>query len=122
LLAPSKGPRSIGGSFRFGSPRASVSFGALGSRDYRLPVFMSTVLAGAEIPTPALSSLTDMSRGAMTWQGTASAKATVFTSKRGVTVGVAGDVFIPIGTETPQTPHNPVLSSRAIRFGVTFGF
>ncbi len=116
------GPRSIGGALRFRGDTSALSLGVVGTRDYRLPLFMSMEVAGAERATPALSALTDMSRGAMTWQVVGSVQRTLYTSSHGATVSAVGDVFLPVGSEAPSGPHNPTVSSRAVRFGLRFGF
>ena len=107
---------------RFGNSDASVAFGVNGNRNMRLSTYMSTTVGGDQLQLPAVSSLTDMSRGALTWQVTASGRATLWRSKRGVDLGVVGDVTVPVGSESPSGPHNPVLPSRAIRFGLAVGF
>lgn len=118
-----KGPESIGASARVGTANTFLSLGMVGSRDTRYPMFMTTTLAGSEIPTPALSSMTDISKGRRTWQVVGSAKKQLFTSKGGKTVGVSGDVFIPLGAEAPSdVPHNPIIAGKAARFGIVFGF
>jgi len=99
--------------------------GALGSRNARLPLFVSTFLANPQVPLPMpdVSSLSDLAQSNYTWQVIAAAKKTLFTSKSGVTVGVAGDVFIPVGSQSSDiVSSNPVIPSRAVRFGVTLGF
>jgi hypothetical protein len=49
---------------------------------------MSTTVGGGKLQLPAASSSTDISRGALTWQMTASGQATPWRSKRGVDLGV----------------------------------
>jgi hypothetical protein len=116
-------PKTFGGALKFGGDAAAVSIGIIGSQNARLPQFMSTTLAGTAIPTPDVPSFSDMSRSSTRWQLVASAQKNVFTSKRGVTVGITGDVFVPVGTESPDgTPAGPLISSRAVRFGVKLGF
>jgi hypothetical protein len=88
----------------------------------RLPTYMSTTPGGDPLQLPSASSLTDMSRSAVTWEVTASGRATLWKSRRGVDLGVVGDVTVPVGSQSPSGPHIPVLPSRSIRFGVALGF
>jgi hypothetical protein len=83
---------------------------------------MSTTIGGGPLQLPAVSSLADVSRSAFTWQVTASGRATLWKSNNGVDVGLVADITIPVGSESPTGPHNPVVPSRAIRFGMTSGF
>lgn len=118
-----KGPQSVGASIHVGGDHSSLSLGVIGTRYYQMPLFTSTLLAGPEIPTPAMSSLTDVSRGAITWQIVGSMTKTVFESKGGKAVGIVGDIFIPMGAQvSADVPHNPALPSRAVRIGLKFGF
>ena len=116
-------PQTFGGDIHIGGRSASFSVGAMGSRNARLPLFMSTTVANARIPMPDVSSLSDMAMSNTTWQVIAAARKNLFTSKGGVTVGVAGDAFIPVGSQSSDiVPQNPVIPSRAVRFSVTLGF
>jgi hypothetical protein len=118
-------PQAFGGGMHLGGSSASFSVGAVGSRNARLPLFVSTLMANPQMPMPMpdVSSLSDLARSNYTWQLIAAARKNLFTWKGGVTVGVAGDVFIPVGSEASDiVPQNPVIPSRAVRFGVTLGF
>jgi len=118
-------PQTFGAGMHIGGRSASFSVGAVGSRSARLPLFVSTILANPQtpMPMPDVSSLSDLAQSNYTWQVVAAARKSLFTSTGGVTVGVAGDVFIPVGSQSSDiVPQNPVIPSRAVRFGVTFGF
>ena len=118
-------PQTLGAGLHVGGTSASFSVGAVGSRNARLPLFVATLLANPQLPQPMpdVSSLSDLAQSNYTWQVIAAATKTLFTSKGGVVVGVAGDVFIPVGSQSSDiVPENPVIPSRAVRFGVTLGF
>ena len=118
-------PQTFGAGMHIGGRSASFSVGAVGSRSARLPLFVSTILANPQtpMPMPDVSSLSDLAQSNYTWQVIAAARKNLFTSQGGVTVGVAGDVFIPVGSQSSDiVPQNPVIPSRAVRFGVTLGF
>ncbi|MGE0448018.1 MAG: hypothetical protein AB7Q29_00360 [Vicinamibacterales bacterium] len=118
-----KGPSSFTSSLQAGRNRTALMLQAVGRRDYRLPLFMSTTLGGGEIPSPGGAALTDMSAGQVTWQAAASVRHQLITTKRGATIGIVGEAFLPLGPQDRAgLPNNPVVAGRAIRFGVTFGF
>jgi hypothetical protein len=100
-----------------------ITVGAIGSRNNRLPLFMSQPLGVNQDLTPQVSSSADLSRNTIQWQLTASVKKTLKRMSGGQTIGLVGDVFIPIGSEdSHRNPEGPVLQSKAIRAGLMFGF
>jgi hypothetical protein len=115
-------PRGSGGAVSVQNSNASVAFGVGGVRNVRLPTYMSTTVGGGQLQLPSASSLTDMSRSALTWEVTASGRATLWRSRRGVDLGLVGDVTVPLGSQAPSGPHNPVLPGLAIWFGLAVGF
>jgi hypothetical protein len=125
-VTPPRGPNApnvFGGGIRLGGESAAFSVGAVGSQNLRLPLFMSTTIAGSQLPVPDSSFFYDASRSTTNWQVVASATKNLFTSKSGRTVGVSGDVFLPVGPQSPDaTPVVPLIPSRAVRFGLTLGF
>lgn len=116
-------PTVFGAGVKVGGQSAAFSIGAVGSQTLKLPLFMSTTLTGAQLPIPDASFFSDMSRSGTSWQIVASAHKNLFTSKAGRTIGVSGDVFLPVGVQSLDgIPANPLIPSRAVRFGLTVGF
>jgi hypothetical protein len=101
-----------------------VTFGAIGSRNNQLPLFMSQTLGSNQDLTMPVSSSANISRTTIQWQLSAAVKKTLKQLPGGQTIGLVGDVFIPIGTEVNGrgTGDVPVLQSKAFRLGLAFGF
>jgi hypothetical protein len=74
--------------------------------------------------TPPVSSFTDMSRGRTDWLLTLQVEKTFKRTNLGNTLGVVGDVWLPLSRERslPGGPDAPRLRSRAGRLGLIFDF
>ena len=109
---------------RTGRADARVTFGIVGYRNYKLPLFMSQTINANPNFTTAASSLVDMSDNQTRWQLSVRAQKTIKRMSRGPTLGLVGDVFIPITSAfaAPGAPDVPVLPSKALRVGVVLAF
>ena len=99
-----------------GSADTQVSFGVVGQRNTRLPLFMTQPIGGtpqAEAP----SSLTPMGDTRTQWQLILGAEQTLWRRATGSTLGVLGEAFLPLPSVTPapRTGDAPAPPKRAFR-------
>jgi hypothetical protein len=103
---------------------AQFTLGVVGSRNNRLPLFMTRTLGSNHDLTVPVSSSADLSSSTIQWQLSAAVRKTLKQMSGDRTIGVVGDVFTPLrsaavgrnGTDAPVQP------SKAGRLGVALGF
>ena len=117
-------PWAFRGGVRYSRASATVALNVVGSRNYRLPLFLSRTLVGDQDLALPLASFADMSMKRTEWQLSASLQKTVGHMRGGGTIGLAADAFIPlaVGSPSPIAAVESRAPSRALRFGVVFGF
>lgn len=95
------------------------TLGVAGQRNHRLPLYFAPPLAMDTDTIPAASGMANMAQTRTSWQVSARARRTLKRLSGGQTVGVVGEAFVPVGQNSvPRT----VISSRAVRAGLVFGF
>ena len=84
---------------------------------------MSQTIGGDDLALP-LASFTDLSQRSIQWEVSARVEKTLKRTSGGRTIGAVGDVFIPLNRVSPPPggSDQPVPQSRAVRFGLVFGF
>jgi hypothetical protein len=105
-----------GARVRAGSASNWFGVGVVGQRNAQLPLFMAQPLGGlpqAEAP----SSMARLGDTRTNWQVVLQGERTLWRSAHGVTTGVVGEVFLPLGAwgATPASADAPSPSSRALR-------
>lgn len=116
-------PWSVDSTVSFATAGSRVVLGVSGTRNHRLPLFMARTLDGRGDLTAPVGALADLSPRPTLWVVTGSARKVLKRTASGATLGVAGDVFLPLNTTvTPGVPQATVLPSRAVRLGVVLGF
>jgi hypothetical protein len=126
-IAPPTNPNApwkVSGGFSYASRDGSVaSIGLLGHRNDRMPVYLFQPLGGDDLTLP-LASFSDLSRREIQWELTASIRKTLKRTSGGPTISAVADVSVPLNkvAPLPGSGDQPVLPSRADRFGLLFGF
>jgi hypothetical protein len=110
-------PWSIAARVRRGDDRNWVSFGVVGQRNARLPLFMTTLpgeLAPGDEPA---SSWTATGDPRTHWQAVVQAERTLWDGPGSDTLGVLGEAFLPLALKTgpPAAGDAPRAPSRAVR-------
>jgi hypothetical protein len=101
---------------RAGSESKWFGVGVVGQRNAQLPLFMTQPLGGLpQAETP--SSTARLGDPRTNWQVVLQGERTVWRSPRGVTTGVLGEAFLPLGAwgAAPGSTDAPSPSSRAVR-------
>jgi hypothetical protein len=98
-----------------GNDRQRLTVGLAVQRNARLPLFLTETLGGEALPEPR-SSFSAMGDSADRWQATLQYERLLWRSRSGTTVGVGGDVFVPIvpwggAKDSPERRRN--LAGRA---------
>lgn len=101
-------------------PGTQATFGVVGYRNYKLPLFMSQPLGASQDLTPPVSSFVDMADARTRWLLSAAVRKTIMRMSEGQTIGLGADVFMPITWDaaSPGAPDVRALPSKALRFGV----
>jgi hypothetical protein len=97
-----------------------LSAGLLGIRNYASPVYTAMPIGGRFDPGPLTTVTPNLSVPDTQWHLTAGFERTLLTTKRGVTLGLTGDVLLPVSTDPVSGDPRRVdpLSSLAVRFGI----
>jgi hypothetical protein len=116
-------PWKVSGGFSYSSRNGSVtSIGLLGHRNYRMPLFLSQTIGGDDRTLP-LASFTDLSQREIQWALTARVGKTLKRTSSGRTISAVADLLVPLNEVSPSPgPADLVIPSRAVRFGLVFGF
>ena len=116
-------PWKVSGDLSYSSRNGSVaSVGLVGHRNYRMPLLLSRTLAGDDLTLP-LSSFADLSQREIQWALTARVGKVLKRTSGRRTISAVADVFVPLNTVSPLPgPADLVIPSRAVRFGLVFGF
>lgn len=135
LPPTSNAPWSAGVSTNVSIGATSIGVALLGSRNYRMPRFMAQPLGSRLDTTPTgASAYSDLSSNRTEWLVSVGARRTLKTFSGGQTLGVVGEAWLPLPSSADlQRAHTslpapsprtdiPLLPSRAVRAGITFGF
>jgi hypothetical protein len=117
-------PWQVGGGFAYSSDNGfAARIGAVGHRNYRLPLSMSRAIASGHDLTLPLASFTDLLQPEVQWELLIGVQKTLIRTSGGRTIGAVADVFVPLNSTSPTLASpGQVLPSRTVRLGVTFGF
>lgn len=99
-----------------------VSTGFVGVRNYALPLETAIPLGGDLDPNALRAAGPSIFPPVPQWSLTAGVDKTLAKRRSGATVGVTGDVLIPINTETisADDPRKSALTSPTVRLGIVF--
>jgi hypothetical protein len=97
-----------------------LSLGVLGTRNYAGPLYGALSPEGAFAPGPLSTITPNLAIPSTQWHLTAGFERTLFTTKGGATLGIYGDVLLPLQADPAAADPLSVgpISSRAARFGV----
>jgi hypothetical protein len=110
-------PWRVGAFYMFGEAFNHVTFGVVGQRNERLPLFMTEPIGAAIGPAPPPSQSTLMSDTRTQWTTSIAAEKTLHERRGGQTLGVLGQAFLPLGAAgaAPKAVDTPAPSQRAVR-------
>lgn len=115
--SPATAPWRVGAFYTLGDPFTNVTFGLVGQRNERLPLFMAVPIGTPVGPAPApwLSNTTSDSR--IRWLATIAAQKTLLGKPGGPSLSVLGEAFLPLGTfgSKPAAVDATAPSGRAVR-------
>lgn len=117
-------PWTIKRSVTYSGGGGALTLGVIGSRNNRLPLFMTQPLGSSLDLTVPVSSSADVAQTAIRWQLSAAVRKTLKELPAGQTIELLGDVFMPIGSKRAgaSAQDAPVLPSKAVRLGLGLGF
>mgnify|MGYP001022100384 CR=1 FL=1 len=131
----SNAPWSAGVSVNVSLAGTAVGLAVMGSRNYRMPRYMAQPLGSTSDTTPpGASAYSDLASNRTEWIVSARVRRTLKTFSGGQTLGVVADGWLPLtslfdparlrSNLPPPAPRTdvPLLPSKAIRAGVSFGF
>jgi hypothetical protein len=102
-----------------------LTAGMVGNRGYTLPTFMDTTIGGLKRLSPNVSALANLG-STIRWDVTVSGSGTLRRRSDSVTLGIVGDLFVPLTSSTGRsggpTPSVPTASSSTKRLGLTLGY
>jgi hypothetical protein len=112
-------PWAFQGTVRRATRLAVLSAGLLGIRNYASTVYTAMPIGGSFDAGPLTTVTPNLSVPDTQWHLTAGFERTLLTTKRGVTLGLTGDVLLPVRTDPVSGDPLGVdpLSSLAARFG-----
>jgi hypothetical protein len=110
-------PWRVGAFYTVGDPFDHVTFGVVGQRNERLPLYMSVPIGTAIGPAPPRSGANATLDTRTHWLATIAAEKTLLGRKSDGTLGVLGEAFLPVGVFRPKsdTVVPPVPSGGAVR-------
>lgn len=110
-------PWRIGTSYTVGEAFNHVSFGVVGHRNERLPLFMTVPIGTPIGPAPAPSYGNATSDTRAHWLATIAAEKTLYGWDGGQTLGALGEAFLPLGAFGPKPASfdTPSPSGRGVR-------
>lgn len=115
-------PWLLQGKWRRQTAFGTLSTGFVGIRNYAMP--LSTAMPiGGDVDPRALGNSSSLFVGPATqWSLTAGLEKTLVTFRNGASVGIVGDVAIPVHTSSAagSDPRTGAISSRTIRAGIIF--
>ena len=96
-----------------------ISSGLLGVRNHASPLYTAMPIGGSFNPGPLTTVTPNLAIPDTQWHLTAGFERTLLRTKRGVTLGLTGDVLLPVNTDPVSADPLRVdpLSSLAVRFG-----
>lgn len=103
--------------YTVGDPFNHVTFGVVGQRNERLPLFMSVPIGTAIGPAPPPSSANATLDTRTHWLVTVAAEKTLHNMQSSGALGVVGEAFLPLATFAPKpaSVDPPSPSGRAVR-------
>jgi hypothetical protein len=105
------------------STAGSATVAVVGHRGYKLPLYMSAPMetGGLTVPTSAFA---DPLRLEIQWELTAGVSKVLKRTAGGQTIGVSGEVFIPLNdvSRAAGSSVTSILQSKALRVGLSVGF
>lgn len=109
-------PWLVAARVRFGDDTNWLAVGVAGQRNVQRPLYMTQAVGGlpqADAPT----STTPLGDSRTAWQLVLQGERALSRSLRGVTTGVVGEAFLPLGAwgEPPSSLTTPTASPRAVR-------
>lgn len=110
-------PWRIGAFYTAGDPLSHVTFGVVGQRNERTPLFMSVPIGTAIGPAPPRSNANATPDTRTHWLATIAVDKTLFEGRNGGSLGVLGEAFLPLGTfrTKSRTSDLPSPSGGALR-------
>jgi hypothetical protein len=114
-------PWRIGAFYTVGDTFNHVTFGVVGQRNERLPLFMSVPIGAPVGPAPPPSIATTTLDTRTRWLATVAGEKTLGEGQSGRTLGVVGEAFLPfraLGHEQSAATGSPSSSGRAVRGGL----
>jgi hypothetical protein len=118
-------PWKVGGGITYSPGSGTIArLGVVGSRNYRVPLFMSQTIGSDRDLTLPLVSFTDLSQREVQWEISAGVEKTLIRIHGGVTIGAVADLFVPLNRISPPrvAPQTHVPASITVRGGVKLGF
>jgi hypothetical protein len=123
-VSADKAPWRIGAFYTVGNAFDHVTFGVVGQRNERLPLFMTVPIGTAIGPAPPPSAANATFDTRTRWLATIAAEKTLHNSRGDGGLGILGEVFLPLGSgsSTPAPDDRPSASGRAVRGGLRVPF
>jgi hypothetical protein len=119
LPANRNAPWVFQGTARRATRPGAISAGLLGVRNYAAPLYTATPIGGSFNAGPLTTVTPNLAIPDTQWHLTAGFERTLLTTRRGITLGLTGDVLLPVNTDPVSGEPLRVdpLSSLAVRFG-----
>lgn len=120
----SNAPWAVEADLAYASPDTAAAVGVVAHRNYQAPFYMSRPLANAQELPSGGASFFDPAKSATSWLLTARFDRTLFRARSGLTLGIVGDLFVPVGAQgaPPGAREAPRTSSWAGRLGTRVRF
>jgi hypothetical protein len=115
-------PWRVGAFYTVGDLFNNVTFGLVGQRNERMPLYRSVPIGGAIGAAPPRLATNATTDTRTHWLATIAANKTLFDTQSGGAVGVLGDVFLPLGATkaNPASADPPSPLGRAVRGAFRF--
>jgi hypothetical protein len=115
-------PWAFQGVLRRDTAAGAFSAGIIGVRNHAAPLYTAMPIGGTFSPGASSTSRANFFVPATQWHLTASVERTLLTMPRGATLGIVGDLLLPINTNPSfdDKLRTDPLPSRAVRVGIAF--
>lgn len=113
-------PWRAGAFYTVGDPFNHVTFGVVGQRNERLPLYMSVPIGVPIGPAPLLSGANATLDTRTHWLAAIAAEKSLRDIRGGAALGILGEAFLPFGAFAPKSAsiNPPSPSGRAVRGGL----